>query len=230
MAGLAILLFAVASTGQAPLTNAREVVLRDPIIRLRDVIEVSQLPRRAALAVSDRAIARLDEFAAPMTLGRDALRSLARRAVPSLPMAAVKEGPVTFRLAHIEPIPPAECGEAATHVAAGKVLWASDGRAVRCDTTRRAAAIRFDVGSGRMIATEELEVGDYLGRVRLVSPKSIERDALLTLQAKVGAVVIERAVVALQPAASGKRVFVKSLDGIAFSVPMTSLHAPGEAK
>lgn len=84
-------------------------------------------------------------------------------------------------------------------------------------------AVRFDPASRAVLTDHAVAKGDYLGRLGPLPEAAVARGEPVVLRSRVGSVVIERAVTALQSARMGQRVFVRDADGRVFSVSLDLL-------
>ncbi|WHU05010.1 hypothetical protein [Sphingomonas sp. NIBR02145] len=201
----------------------RAVMLEAAELRVRDLVELRgvRLPAR----IADMIVMRLPLGTAKLDLPAEQAAALVRRRVPGLRPAAVRGAVVRIRTTATRPGTeaaelrvPGRCFEAAASLAAGATLTQADISEAGCDT-RPVARMRYSSG-GLVSAVEPVAAGSYLGRLPRLPERAIGKGASLTLRSSAGPVTIERSVVAMQPARSGGKLFVKDESGKVFPAPL----------
>ncbi|WP_448661566.1 hypothetical protein ACG3SL_12950 [Sphingomonas sp. CJ20] len=229
MAGHLVTALAIAA---APAGGAQEAVLKAAVqvraaeLRVGDLVKVrgGGLPVRIASLV----VARLPRGATALDLPAATLATLVRRRVPGLRIAA-PAGTVRIRATLAKPAAPdgRGCFAAAFAVPASRAVAAGDVVATECRDVAP-ARLRYAQG-GLAVARAALPAGSYLGRLAALPGRAIAPGAALTLRSQAGPVTIERAVTAMQPGLSGKRLFVRDAEGKVFAVPL-ALAPEGEVR
>jgi len=103
----------------------------------------------------------------------------------------------------------------------GQPVSASYAKAVPCPAKPLQKAIRYDQSTGANVALIPLQAGDVIKGVSLAAAPTFQKGQQLALSSRVGSVVIERPVTALQGARPGDRqIFVKTNDGDIFAAPI----------
>lgn len=83
-------------------------------------------------------------------------------------------------------------------------------------TSARLPALRYDRGSGLLLAAEPIAAGISLGRLRVDSRAAVARGQALFLRSTIGPATIERRVEVVQGGRAGERLFVRDPDGQVF--------------
>lgn len=81
-----------------------------------------------------------------------------------------------------------------------------------CVGGRPVAGLGYDQARGLAFARQPIPSGGYLGPLRLKDSLPVPAGQPMTLRFAAGPVVVERAVVTLQPGVAGKRIYVKTDD------------------
>lgn len=222
--GLALAFPAPALAGpEQAVVLKRAVMLEAAELRVRDLIELpgGRLPAR----IADMIVMRLPRGTMKLDLPAEQAAALVRRRVPGLRPTVSRGEIVRIRMAAMRPGTetaelrvPGKCFEAAASLAAGATLTQADVSEAECDT-RPVARLRYSSG-GLVVAGEPVGAGGYLGRLPRLPERAIGKGAWLTLRSSAGPVTIERSVVAMQPARSGGKLFVKDESGKVFPAPL----------
>lgn len=202
-------------------TLRRAVALQSAELRVGDLVDRrEQLPAPVAAMV----VTHLPRNGEVIELSQSQVAALLRRRVPGLRPIASPGALVRIALAFpaAKAGPPAQCFAAAGGVAAGAPLTISDVTAVAC---RNASVARLRYSGGLAIAGVDVSAGAYLGRLATLPDRAIGKGALLTLRSTSGPATIERPVIALEPAPTGGKLFVRTASGEVFA---TTLALSGE--
>jgi hypothetical protein len=219
----------VALIGTAPpqahvLAFAARTELAGPNVRLGDVADTASLPRalrgpaaRLTLTILPRGVGE-----APLSTRRLGERALAL--MPALaPWIHLADGQITVRLspslAGAASRQPAPCLEAKTFLPAQSIASADAFIATSCAEPPPSNVFRYVVQTRSVRLRRDLKAGERVGIVPAGDLASVLPGQQLFLAASVGPVRIERAVEAVQPAAAGQSLFVRTDDGSVFSAP-----------
>lgn len=110
----------------------------------------------------------------------------------------------------------APCLRVVNAVARGEVPVARDVSPAACPADPGALPLRYDPAAKALRATRDLSVGETLPPTPFALP-TIRAGDRLVLAARIGAVTVERQVIALQLGQAGAPVFVKAADGTVFA-------------
>ena len=149
------------------------------------------------------------------------------RYVPASPV-----GQVTIRLdaagneATRQALAPGEpCMVVLNPIAAGVAPRAEDLQSVPCGEIRPARAFGFDRTARVARALRALHPGETVAAIAPSSLTAVRPGDAYVVTARSGPVVVQRQVVAVQPAKPGQSMFVKGADGEVFAAP-----APAEVQ
>lgn len=214
----------MAGTGQ-PVALKAQVELRTAELRVGDLVELRgvALPERIAAMV----VMRMPRGDAAFDMPAERAAALVRRRVPALHPVVVPGSVVRIHAAKAagEPRAARGCFAAANAIAPGTTLSAGDVTEAPC---RAEVGVRLQYGrAGLVVAREAVPAGGYLGRLAALPERTVGKGATLTLRSTSGPVTVERAVVALQPARSGGKLFVRDASGSVFAAPLAL--SPGNA-
>lgn len=98
-------------------------------------------------------------------------------------------------------------------LAAGDFVTGELAEPVPCQSEQPRVPLAFDRGARAPVAGEDLPAGTYLGRLALKSGTIAPAGSTLQLVIRIGPIIVEREVSAIQPIRAGQRGFVKSGDG-----------------
>jgi hypothetical protein len=224
---IAILLLAAAASAASAPRPLETIEVDRAEIRLGDLAAIDGFAALSASPDRARAVAALPSGRSRFVTTRAALAELVRRRFgPIMPAVTGGEGQVLIRRAVMDR-GESVCFAAAGPLAAGAVVARADLAPAPCEAERRAADLRFDRTDGSVRAARPIEAGTYLGRVALPAQADVASGDELTLVSAVGPVRISRPVVALQPGARGRRLFVRDRDGAVFAVPLDETEGQG---
>lgn len=116
------------------------------------------------------------------------------------------------------------CVSAMRPLSAGAVPSAEDFAAASCDG-RPESAVRYDANMRAARLTRDLAPGDVIAEIPSSLMAAVSPGQKLYVTARVGPVLVQREVAALQPANPGQKLFVRASDGEV----MTALYS-GEAR
>lgn len=206
-----------------PLSFADTVAVADPIIRLRDVADLSVLPpallgRAGGLEVADLGMA------TAATLSGRLIAERARRQLPGLTpwLDEASDQQIHIRLAPSASEPAGTeratqaCARLTRIIETGEIVSASDLTPAACEENSR-SSFTYDRATGGVRAARSLAAGETVSRPPAFAVSAIAPGQVVTLQAKIGPVVVERDVVALQAAWEGQNFFVRAADGQVFT-------------
>lgn len=114
----------------------------------------------------------------------------------------------------------ATCFAASRDVSIGTELAANALTKVPCRTKAARARIWYDRTRRTAVAASPISARTYLGHVVGQAEPLVDKGEVLTLRSSVGPVIIERTVIAMQPARSGGRIFVRDAEGNVFAAPL----------
>lgn len=98
------------------------------------------------------------------------------------------------------------------------VLTSGDVEVTACEAPSDPVGLAFDRGGRSWVAARDLEAGERLARPAAFDPPAIRAGERVRVQARVGAVVLQREAEALQTARRGRALFVRTADGETFTV------------
>ena len=205
---LALLALVVPSADAGSVGRPASVIeAADGVVRAHDLASASPngdaivmtLPERAASAEVSEA-KRRELLRAAFPGGRFALRQ-------NGPVRVVrKSGPRTARAG-------GPCYASGAAIAQDDAISQGDLLSVACRGGPSGRYLRYDAAAGAFFARRAIAAGAYLGPVKLATGAGAKKGAELVYRTAEGPVVVERKVVALQPARPGRRVFVRTDDG-----------------
>jgi len=111
------------------------------------------------------------------------------------------------------------CVRAARPIPAGTVPAGDALRPQSCPEKPLMPAFRYDPNEGVVRVVRTLAEGEIAPAPPPFAVARVEPGRKLRLEAKVGAVVVEREVEAVQAGAAGESLFVRTADGAVFAVP-----------
>lgn len=212
----------VPGTGCA-VTSADEVALREPYIRVRDVVMMNCLAPDAVEEVGGIAIAKLSDHQQGATFTRLDVQTLVRRRIPALGnrLTGTGEGVVklSFQRQGDNSVNKLEAGcfELRVPLKAGEIVTESDVQAAPCEASRTPSEARFDRRAGVLRAKVDLNAGGYMGKIYFGTEAVAQGGEDILLCSASGPVSVTRRVEALQPVAAGHSAFVRGSDGKAFA-------------
>jgi len=207
----------------APVAFQRDVAVRSPAVALGDLADLSRLPAALRGRAAALPIARVPAQGR-LVLTSQRLAERARALMPALGpwLAPGTDDAVVVRLAAEAPAPaaksapPAGCQRVAHPVAAGAIPTVDDLAPATCEAGPAGEAFRYDPAAKAVRATRDLAPGETVAAVPRFAIAGVRPGQRLFLKTRVGPVVVEREVEALQPARPGGQLFVRSLDGAIF--------------
>ena len=111
------------------------------------------------------------------------------------------------------------CREMIVPREAGTVVHEADTRPVLCSTEGLPRRLRYDARQRATRATEDLAVGDKIGRAWFAPEPAVKSGDRVQIAAQLGHVRLMRTAVALQSAYPSERFYVRSADGQVFVAP-----------
>lgn len=226
MLSSAALILASAACGLLPAT---EVELSGREIRIADIVSLDCITPSERSGVGELVVAVLPDGRRSRSLARATLADLVRRRAPSLNDLAVEGGGDTIVLRTTPQAARTDqraCRAATRTIEPGEALTVANIIPAPCDAPT-SAALRYDRLHGVVRAAQTLPAGERLGPIAAPPNPFPDADDALLLSVSIGAVSIEREVVAAQPSL-GEAIFVRDKDGLLFTAPTRSLH-PAEA-
>ncbi len=197
---------------QAVLVDSAHVRIESRDLHVRDVVDLGALTPAVGAKVGSRVIARLPAQT-EVVFTRTGVAALVRRAVPGLRLQKAGPGSLTVLRADRAALHhDKRCYSLAYDLEPGTALDKNALATSACAASQD-RALGYDRMRGRVIARERLTAGTPVGRIFLPAEPSIGAGDKLSLTSAIGPVVIERAVVAMQPGRSGRKVFVKDDQG-----------------
>lgn len=103
-------------------------------------------------------------------------------------------------------------------LAAGKVPAAADLASADCGAGHPAAAVRYDAALRAARLSRPLQADEVIAAIPASMMADVVPGQILYVQIRVGPVVVQREVTALQPASPGQKLFVRAADGTVMSV------------
>jgi hypothetical protein len=196
---------------------AGPVTSHDGTVRLGDVVRLSGGDPATRRRLATRPLLRLPA-GAQRPWSRAGLASLVRRAAPGLTVREGQGDALSLRGAPTVRSRATACVAAARDLVADVALTTHDVTAADCPAKSTARVPVTRSGAAVMLGTT-VAAGTPLGR--LLPPSAVfRRGDALTLRSAIGAVAIERRVVAAQDGRAGRPAFVRDADGHAFAVPV----------
>ena len=116
------------------------------------------------------------------------------------------------------PAQAATCERATHALAAGAVPSADDFSAADCGAEPPAPAVRYDTAQRSARLSRPLAQGEVIAAIPSSMMAGVVPGQTLYVQIRVGPVVVQREVTALQPASPGQKLFVRAADGAVMSV------------
>ena len=191
-------------------------------VRLADVAETADLPQTLRAEARALTLTTLPRGAVRQVYSVRRLAERARALMPALGpwLADAGDGQVTVVVdrSPSRDTPQASCLSVVAPLAVGSIPRASDFVPTVC-AHPVAGAFRFRRQDGVAEVTRDLKIGDETRSVPLADLAHILPGQPLYVSAQVGSVRVERAVTAVQPAASSRAVFVRSEEGAGFPAP-----------
>ena len=206
----------------APNMDAHSMHLAERTIRVRDLARLSPDEERRFGALP---VAWMPDGRSTLDLNAERRAALLRRRVPGHPFPLLVEGPARFVA------PPAAtmgrtgraCFALRHNLAAGGYVTEDTVSVVPCQPTVPVSlSLRFDPAVGATRADAPLDAGVYLGPLALRHGGIVEQGSSLTLAIAAGPVRIERHVGAMQPARSGRSLFVRTAEGAILAAPLAT--------
>jgi hypothetical protein len=114
------------------------------------------------------------------------------------------------------PPPAGTCLKLVHPMAAGSFAMAADLAEAACTAPKR-AGFRYDAAARAVRAVRDLRQDEVVEAVPASLLAGARPGQVLTLSVRIGAVLVARNVVALQPARPGERLFVRAEDGKVFT-------------
>ena len=111
------------------------------------------------------------------------------------------------------------CRELVVDKRAGEPVFAVDAVPAPCPRYLPAAVLRYDLRRQVVVARADLAAGTSLGLAFLPERPAVMAGESVQIVASVGHVRISRFAVALQPANTGEKFFVRTEDGAIFTAP-----------
>lgn len=217
----------VAAGAESQVVLRPSITLKRADLRVGDLVALrrGKLPAR----IADMVVASLPLGETVMDLPAEQAAALVRRRVPALHPTVTPGTVVHIRMlaSSLKAVAVGTCFATMSDLAAGAAITAADVTQADCGV-RPIARLRYGQG-GLVIAGEAIPAGAYLGRLPALPKRAIGKGALLTLRSSAGPVTIERSVVAMQPARSGGKLFVRDENGSVFAAPL-ALSEEGQAQ
>ena len=116
------------------------------------------------------------------------------------------------------PAQAATCVRATHALAAGAVPSAEDFAAADCGSEHPARAVRYDAAQRSARLSRPVKADEVIAAIPAAMLAGVVPGQTLYVQIRVGPVVVQREVTALQPASPGQRLFVRAADGTVMSV------------
>lgn len=225
LALMTVLATATADGAVAFRTDA-QVTSRD--VRLGDIADLSSLPLELRARAADLPLLHLAAGAREIRIPESLLTERARAQMPALarylPSAPVGQVTIRFDAAGDEParqvLSPGEpCMVVLSPIAAGVAPRAEDLQSAPCGEVRPARAFSFDRTARVARALRALHPGETVAAIAPSSLTAVRPGDAYVVTARSGPVVVQRQVVAVQPAKPGQSMFVKGADGEVFAAP-----------
>jgi len=103
-------------------------------------------------------------------------------------------------------------------MAAGAVPTPKDFAPAACEAVKPAAVTRYDTTLRAARLSRALQPNEVIAAIPAAMMAGVSPGDTLSVQVRVGPVVVEREVEALQPAHPGQKLFVRAADGTVMSV------------
>ena len=212
-----------------PLTFVAAVELTSSDIRLRDVTDLSSLPKALRTRAQDIIVGRVRKNFDTETLGTQLVAERARAQLPALspwlpslwsvtPKAAISVTYVGVRAPDLSnPARRETCMRILNGQSAGSSIAASDVEPAPCVDAR--VAFVYDATLGLARARRDISPGEIVPGLAEFAMASVTRGQVVWIKTQVGPVVIERQVRSLRPARADDSVLVAAQAGRAFQVP-----------
>jgi hypothetical protein len=191
---------------------------------LGDVARLSNLPSAMRRRAQSLAIYEIPAGRRRITLSAKFIVERASNLLPALrpwldPNAnGVVE--VTLTKRHDDETTQSACMVAKTSLAVGDIATRSNFTAAACPPEGPSArAFRYSAATGSAYAVRSITAGEQVLSVPSGDLAAVRPGQSLFITARAGPVRVQREVVAVQPAAMGRALFVKAADGKVFSVP-----------
>lgn len=214
-----------ASPEPSAITYDRDVEVAAAQITLDDVADLSPLPAPLRSKAGSLVLVRLPAArAADVRFTSRQLSERARGLMPALApwLPATDDAVVRVRHSPSKPAPVAVgCLRTLPPVAAGAYPVAADFAAAPCGGTSAAAAFQYDRKTGLVRAARALAADEIVPAPPASTLAAVPPGQTLYLTATIGAVAVQREVVAVRAAGDGEPVTVRTRDGAVFSAPMS---------
>src|SRR5947209_18794642 len=110
------------------------------------------------------------------------------------------------------------CARVVGPLVAGTVITSADVALAACAAKPARLAFRYDASLRAVRAARDLAPGELVPGLPAATLPTVRPGQVIVLAVRVGAVVLSRTVVALQPARPGQKLFVRAADGRTFPV------------
>lgn len=219
----ALLLMSMAAD-HGTLVLHKAVTTADRLVQLSTVVDLSSLPPAQRKTAAHMVVARFNPSETRLHLSNRFIAQRMRAQMPALMkwhLEAKFDG-VTVDLVPLvtDQVAPPDCLQAASGVEAGTVVEPANFTPVSCGPEAIAQATRYDAASRAVRAARRIESGETVKRFAGYGTIAATAGKPLTLQARVGNVVVAREVTALQSASRNQRLFVRTKDGTVMSVSL----------
>lgn len=192
------------AAGALPQSGLHAADLPDRQIRVGDIA--------SAPGYEGLVIGALPQGVDSVVIDEAAARRLLRNRLPQRQFALNFKDRMAVRQSAADPANDRRCLRAASDLAVGEAVVSDNTQPTPCTGGRPVAGLGYDQARGLAFARQPIPSGAYLGPLRLKDSLPVPAGQPMTLRFAAGPVVVERAVVTLQPGVAGKRMFVKTED------------------
>ena len=199
-------------------------------IELGDVVDISRLPQDLQSSAASLTLAVMPSGEIQTSFAASRLVERARALLPALGpwLSTAGAATVVVRLKTVAPLfqkptivpNSTSCVRLVAPIAAGSIANTGDFAPTSCGGAESPAAWEYDVSAHAARATRNLEAGQIVASAPRFAIPDVRPGEKLYAQARVGPVVVEREVEAVQSAALGHRLFVRAADNQVFSVTL----------
>lgn len=223
---LALGLTAAAPPETPAIVYGRDVEIAAGQITLGDVADLSALPAPLREKAGRLIVARFPAGRDNATFSAARLSERGRALMPALApwLPATEDATITVRRAAGKPVVlTTHCLRVSSPVDAGVYSTAETFIPAPCGETPARAAFQYDRKTGLVRTTRALAVDEVVSTPPAGTLATVRPGQPLYLTATIGAVTIQRDVVAVRAAGEGEPVLVRAKDGSVFSAPISEL-------
>jgi len=224
---LAVALLAAPHGDAGTLNISASVKVEHTAVLLGDIVDVSPLPPALRMRAAALPVAVFKPGQQHMAFTSRQLFERARALMPALTPWLSEESATPVSVSLVPPSPPVatkprpatrQCMRVERALNSGDTPVSSDLAPAPCGDAVTATAFRYDAVARIQKASRDLRSGEVIAAVPSFTLANVAPGQRVSLRSRIGPVLIEREVVALQSAGPGQSIFVQGPDGEVFSV------------